>query len=295
MSTTGRLLVTGAAGQLGRLVVAELAAAGWRVVAVDRRIPAALPDGVRPVVADIRRPDDLRQAMAGCEAVIHLAAHTNPGAGSGADVFAGNTAATFAVLAAAAEAGVRTAVLASSVSAYGMSYAPQLLPPRYVPVDEDHPLLPQDAYGLSKQADEHTGAMFTRRHAMSVVALRLHWVATAAQIHDRVAATAADPGFGAGPRELWGYVECRDAARAFRAALEVREGCHTVQVCAPDTLSPEPTRTLLERFHPGTAVRAALPGGTGLWSTDRARRLLGCAPAWTWREHQPQHPEAIHR
>ncbi|MQA24476.1 MAG: NAD-dependent epimerase/dehydratase family protein [Micromonosporaceae bacterium] len=283
----GRVVVTGAAGKLGRLVVAELAAAGAGVVAVDRCAPAEWPEGVRPVEADVRDAGALWLAMVGCDVVIHLAAYPNPGAGSGAGVFTGNTSATFSVLAAAAQAGVGAAVLASSVSAYGMTYAADPFSPRYVPVDEDHPLKPQDAYGLSKQVDERTGAMFARRYQMSVVALRLHWVATAAEIHHRVATLAADPGVGA--RELWGYVEHLDAARAVCAAAGVRDGFHTVQVCAPDTLSATPTQELLLRFHPGAAVRAPLPGCSGLWSADRARRILGFTPGWSWRDHRPEH------
>jgi len=285
------VLVTGAAGRLGRAVVPRLVAAGWEVVAVDRQSP---PDGhvagVPVVVADLadpRGPAGAAGLVAGCESVVHLAGHPSPFGLPGHEVFGNNTRATYNVLAAAAEAGVRTAVIAASTAAYGLAFAPHPASPLYAPIDEAHPLLPQDPYSLSRQVDEATAGMLARRHGMTVVALRFHWVAAAAEIARRVREVRADPEVGRSVAELWGYVEIGEAAQACLAALAVPDGCHAVNITAPDTLSEIPTVDLLARYHPSTR-RRVLPGTAGAWSTARARELLGFAPAWSWRTELPE-------
>jgi nucleoside-diphosphate-sugar epimerase len=276
------VLVTGAAGRLGRAVVPELLAGGWRVVAADRRPPAdGRVAGVPVTAADLTDPRAAEGLVDGCAAVVHLAGIPTPYGLPGHEVFGNNTAATFHVLDAAARAGVRTVALASSTAAYGFTFAPTS--PRYVPVDEEHPLLPQDPYALSRAVDEATGAMLARRHRMTVVALRLNWVATAEEIARRVREVAADPDTGRSAAELWGYLELGEAAAACRAALAAPPGFHAVNVAAPDTLSEIPTGNLLARYHPGTPVRPGFTGSAGAWSTARAARVLGFAPRWSWR------------
>lgn len=95
------IVVTGATGNVGAPLVAELAAAGEQVTAVSRR-PAVLPAGVRHVPADLTEADSLRPALDGAEALFVLVA------GGGAGIDPG------AVLGAAKAAGVRRVVLQSS-------------------------------------------------------------------------------------------------------------------------------------------------------------------------------------
>lgn len=68
-----KIFITGATGFVGRHVIAELDRRGHEIVALVRR-PGSLP-GVREIVADITRPETLNtEALAGCDAAIHLAA-----------------------------------------------------------------------------------------------------------------------------------------------------------------------------------------------------------------------------
>lgn len=288
-ATERRVLVTGASGKLGRVVVAELArpGSGLTPVAVDREAPAGGDlDGVPVRTLELTDQAAVREAVAGCDAVIHLAAYPRPGIVPDATLFANNTQATYQVLEVAAAGGVGTVVLASSASAYGMTYARRPFSPRYVPIDEDHPLLAQDAYALSKVVDEATAQRFARGFGLAAVALRFHLVAWPGQVADLVARLAADPGPEA--RNLWGYVEVHDAARACVAALRVKEGFHAVNVCAADTLCAAPTAELLARYHPSTEVREPIVGTASAWSTARARDLLGFAPRWSWRSSSPR-------
>ena len=67
-----RVLVTGASGRLGRAVISLLVAGGFEVRAASRTARASR-DGVRWVVADVTTGDGLAEAVAGMDAVVHLA------------------------------------------------------------------------------------------------------------------------------------------------------------------------------------------------------------------------------
>jgi nucleoside-diphosphate-sugar epimerase len=265
-----RVLVTGSSGALGRAVTAHLRAEGLDTVGLDRA-PGA--DFFGPVT-----PDLVRRALDGVDAVIHLAAIPAPSLGTPVEVFGGNSLATFTVLDAAAEAGVRRAVIASSLSVLGLAFAPKPpVDPAYLPIDEATPLQVADPYALGKQADEATGAMMARRHALgglSVVALRFPRLGG---VDDRLADTAAewreDPAKGA--REFWAYLDYRDAARAVRLGLDQPAGYHLCQVAAPETLAARPTDELLDRFYPRVPRRRAFPGWSVPFDLRHAVEVLG--------------------
>lgn len=276
-----RVLVTGAGGGIGRFVVAELAAHGHVVVALDRvadGIPTGGGDGAAAAVhvGDCREAALVRAALDGVDAVVHLAGVPAPGIVDDQELFAGNTQATFIVLDEAVRAGVRRIATASSVSALGAAWSSDHVSPLYVPLDEAHPLRPREAYGLAKQVDETTEAMFCRRTGdLAVVALRFPFTTTAEEIEARAARVADDPSEGA--RELWAYLDVRDAARACRLAVEqpVRAGFHPLYVVADDTLAPLLTEQLVRQFHPETELREPLPGRRTAYATARAVALLG--------------------
>ncbi|MDP9362750.1 MAG: NAD(P)-dependent oxidoreductase [Chloroflexota bacterium] len=284
-----RVLVTGGSGRLGQFVIRDLVDHGHEVVNADRRPPA--PGGpagappVRFVETDLGDVGQVAGVLAGRDAVVHLGAIPNPYGHADEVVFVNNTRATFAALQAASLLGVRKAAIASSVSAYGTAWAPRPFPPNYAPVDEEHPLLNHDAYGLSKEVDERTAQMFHRRDGMQVVALRFHWVALPAEAAARAADLAADPRHDDWWRLLWGYVDARDAATACRLAVEAEGlGFDAFNVTAADTLSETPTEELIRRHAPTVELRQPIPGTTSDFSLDEARRLLGYEPAHGWRE-----------
>ncbi len=165
-----------------------------------------------------------------------------------------------------------------------MAWARPTFPPLYAPLDEDHPITARDPYALSKETDERTAEMFVRRCGMTVLAYRLHWIAEPGEARRR----ASD----SGPPErdatnLWGYVDVRDAARAFRLGLDADlTGLTAFNIVADDTLRSERTEDLMRSLLPSTELRGPLPGNASGWSTTRARELLGFIPAHSWRDEE---------
>jgi UDP-glucose 4-epimerase len=151
-----RVLVTGGAGFIGAHLVRALADAGDAVVALDnlrrgdrgKLAPLEQSGAVQFLEGDIRDREAVRLAMQGCACVYHLAAQSNVlGAVSDLEYsFTSNVIGTYNVLVAAREARVGRVVFTSSREAYGEVDR--------LPVAEDRPLNPKNAYGASKVAGE---------------------------------------------------------------------------------------------------------------------------------------------
>lgn len=269
-----RVLVTGAAGRVGRGVLDVLADQAVATTALVLDDPGDLRAD-RVVVGDARSPEVVARAVDGADGVIHLAAIPTPLDDPPEVVFGTNTLSTFTVLDAAGRAGVRRAVIASSQAASGMPFAGRELHPAYVPIDNNTPDQAADPYALSKRADELTADMMARRHGMSVVALRYPFIGgTDERLRDYADAVARDPARGA--HSLWAYLETRDAAEAAWLALGCpADGAVVIHVAAPETLVPVPTLDLLRRYHPDTPVRRPIEGYAVPYDLTAAEQVLG--------------------
>jgi nucleoside-diphosphate-sugar epimerase len=276
-----RVLVTGAAGLVGSAVLDLLADRDVAATALVLESPPRELPADRVVVGDARDPAVVAAVLRDADAVIHLAAIPAPDRDPDEVVFGGNSLATFTVLDAAGRAGIRRVALASSYAICGLPFARRPLKMPYLPIDTRLPLQITDPYALSKRADEATAEMIALRYGMDVVALRLPFVGTP---DDRLPVTAAlfveHPEKGAA--DVWSYLDARDAARALLASLSPGEpGSHVVYVAAPETLAPQPTEWLLEKFHPGVP-RPTFEGRTVPIDLVPAFDLLGFAAAYPW-------------
>src|SRR6185295_7755121 len=156
-----KVLVTGGCGRLGRYVVDDLRAR-CSLTVLDIAGPA-------DVAADITDYAALRQAFAGQDAVVHLAAIPNPRTAPADVTFQVNVQGTWAVLQAAEDCGVKRVVVASSDALLGIYYNLADWRPQYLPIDEDHPLRPVDFYSLSKECTETIGRSYSHRGKVEVI------------------------------------------------------------------------------------------------------------------------------
>jgi len=275
-----RILVTGGSGKAGHWIVKHLLESGYDVVNVDNRRPS-VPQ-CRTIVADVTQLGQVVSAFsahasgnrARYAGVVHLAAIPRPHADPNDEIFRVNTLSTYNVLEACGLLGIKKAVIASSESSYGFPFAHELLEPQYLPVDEAHPQLPEDTYGLSKIVNEATAAMFHRRDGTQILSFRIGNV-DCPEDYDGLRARLDHPEDR--HRILWSYIDSRDLAIACRLGIEKDGlGCQPVVVAADDTCSNVPTAELIKRFYPGVKTfKKRLAGRDALYSNARLKKLLG--------------------
>ncbi|MEO6996496.1 MAG: NAD(P)-dependent oxidoreductase [Terracoccus sp.] len=275
-----RVAVTGAGGLLGVAVTRAAVDDGHSVVALDRPGAAGSVEGdaVRRVDLDLTDYPAVKDAVRGCDAVIHLAALISPLVAPEPAVHHNNVMASYNALLAAADNGIRKVCLASSVNAIGGAYSER---PRYdwFPVTEEHPSYSQDPYSLSKWVGEMQAADFARRDPRAtIISLRLH-----ALVRDEAHLTEwrQNPPSTA-PKDLWGYTALADAATACLAAVRADfVGSAVIYVVAPTTTASRPTAELLRQHYPDVPVRGDLGGPNGFggfFDCSQAQRLLGLTP-----------------
>ena len=277
---TKRILVTGGSGKVGIWLIKHLLDEGYEVVNVDSRRPSIA--ACRTIVADLTQLGQVVTAFSPFgtgdrrpyDGVIHMAAIPRAHESPNDEIFRVNTLSTYNVLEACALLNIRKAAIASSESSYGLCFASEFFPPLYLPVDEAHPQLPEDTYGLTKVVNEVTADAFHRRTGMQIISLRIGNVLSP-EDHATVRATYPRPEERL--RNLWSYIDARDLAVACRLCIEKDNlGCQPVIISADDTSSDLPSAELIKRFLP--TVKDLKHGFTArepLLANDRAKKLLG--------------------
>ena len=304
-----KILNTGGSGTLGGYVLRELLSGGHALSCYSRTAPRV--DGVRFIEGDVENIEQLKTACRGYDAVIHMAAIPGPGRVSPERLIEVNLLATINVLEAAVHARVRRVVLASSGAATGFSFQKRQLEPRYLPLDEEHPCEPQDAYGLSKLLAEQACKGYSDGHRIQTICLRINhnwyldrkgaevavrsgwargltveelWMKRYRKVLEEPEGDWPSPGPPAPHKLLWAFTDARDAARSFRLAVENTNIHHEVfLINGDDTSSKVETRSLIEKYCPGVPLTAPLQEFASLWSHDKATRMLGYNPQYTWR------------
>ncbi len=274
-----RIVVTGAAGQAGRAVVADLREHGYDVTPTDVVMSAAnREDGM--LKADLCDYGQAVEVLANQDAVVHLANIPAPGLSTPAVTFNTNITMNFNVFQAAAALKLDRVVWASSETTLGLPFD---TPPRYAPVDEEHYPFPTTTYALSKVASETIAAQLAEWSGIPFVGLRISNIMDPDEYQKF-------PSFWPDPQlrkwNVWGYVDVRDVAAACRLGLEAQvTGSQNVIIAAADTVMNRPSRDVLGEVFPGVPViRDVAEFGT-LLAIDRARDLLGYEPAHSWRDH----------
>jgi nucleoside-diphosphate-sugar epimerase len=279
-----RVVVTGGSGKLGRAVVADLVKHGWEVHNLDLAPPAEpLCPHTRVDLTDygqvVEALTGIDDRYHGLDAVVHLAAIPAPGLTANAATFANNVPSTYNVFAAARLAGIRNVVWSSSETVLGLPFE---TPPPYVPVDEEYPGRPESTYSLGKLLDEQMAAQFCRWDpTLKIIGLRFSNVMEPAD-YERF------PGFDADARarswNLWSYIDARDGAQAVRLALaHDQPGFEVFVIAGADTVMSRPNDELLAEVYPDVPRRREFGPHDTLLSIDKARRVLGYEPRYSWR------------
>lgn len=279
-----KVVVTGGAGKLGQWVVQELIATQHSVLVFDRTRGAAI-DGVRYLLGDIEDLGQIVGALAGADAVIHLAGISTHGIVSNEVTFRTNAMGAFNVHEAAWRLGIRRVVTMSSEAVLG--WAPgsyeKLIPPDYLPVDEDHPCRPQDCYGLSKVAAESIAQSYVGKCDMESVVIRAPWIVSPEELQMLSKSGGMKPDIF----RLYHYIDVRDLAEACRLAVErPLKGYNALFVGSGETTLSEPLSSVYPRILPQLGDMAnSLTDSRAPVSTDRARRVLNWSPRYSWRRN----------
>ena len=289
-----RILFTGGTGKAGRHVIPYLMARGHSVLNVDLK-PLEV-DGVANRLADItdlgqmvdtmagyRDFDDLDEGRTGFDAVVHFAAVPRILLNSDAECFRVNTLGTYNVIDAALKTGVRKIIFASSETTYGICFNRGERLPDYVPVDEDHPTLPEDSYAMSKVVNEVTARSFQLRSGADIYGLRINNVIEPHEYAQNFPDYVADPSLRR--RNIFGYIDARDLGQMVDRCLATDGlGFEVFNVANADTSVDLTSEQIMARYYEGVPLKRDLGDYETFYDISKARRLLDFEPVHNWRD-----------
>ena len=275
------IVVTGAAGRLGRRVVQLLVDRDREVLATDQLDADDLP--AKFVRCDLKDAQAVGDILKGAEAVIHMGAIPGPLREDPRVIFDNNVSCDFNVMMSAAELGLRRVVFSSSAFGMGWAHDGNAFVPLYLPLDEEHPMMPFEPYGLSKQVGEDIGRMIARNSPTTVVSLRFTNVALP-EVQAEFPWPAPTP---ENPLTLvmWAYADARDVAEAQVLAVDAEiEEYEAFMLAQPSSRFNEPTIDIVKNnFGDRVEIRDGLSGAASVISTEKAQRMLGWRPRHDWR------------
>jgi nucleoside-diphosphate-sugar epimerase len=228
-----RILFTGGAGKAGYHAIAHLIDQGHRVLnldlepldhpGVDNRIADITDAGqVYDVLASYAGFDELEPGtgVPRFDAVVHFAAVPRILLQADNECFRVNTLGTYNVIDAAVKFGVRKIIFASSETTYGVCFADGERKPDYLPIDEDHPTVPEDSYAMSKVCNEVTARSFQARSGFDIYGLRINNVIEPHEYAENFPAYLADPSLRR--RNIFAYIDARDLGHMVDCCLKDR-------------------------------------------------------------------------
>ncbi|MBC7905488.1 MAG: GDP-mannose 4,6-dehydratase [Rhodospirillaceae bacterium] len=298
----GKVLVTGADGFIGSHLTEELVRRGYDVRAFALynsfnswgwldQAPAEIRDSLDVRCGDVRDPFFVREAMKGCDAVLHLAAliaipysYVAP-----ENYVATNITGTLNVLQAARDLGISKVVHTSTSEVYGTA--------RFVPITEEHPLQGQSPYSATKIGADQIALSFhssfetpvavvrpfntygPRQSARAVIPTIITQIAAGAR-SIRLGATSPTRDFNFVADTVSGFIAVLDSPASVGEVINIGSNFEisvgdTARLIAEVMGSPVEIQTDEARFRPaGSEVER-------LWACNaKAKRLLGWEPSY---------------
>ena len=291
-----RIFFTGGAGKAGRHAIAHLVDQGHEVTNIDL-LPLHHP-GVRNLRVDLTDAGHVANAMtayrdysdldtgAGMrpyDAVVHFAAIPAILFRPDNETYDINVRSTYNVIDAALRAGIRKIIFASSETTYGICFADGEVRPDYVPVDEDHPVVPPDSYAMSKVVNEVTGRSFQRRSGADIYALRINNVIEPHEYERNFPAFMDNPDLRR--RNIFAYIDARDLGHMVDRCLKTDGlGWQVFNVSNDDCSVDLTTDQILDRYYKGVPQKRPMGPHETFYSNEKAKRLVGFAPKHSWRD-----------
>ena len=290
-----RILFTGGSGKAGKHSINYLLDHGHSVLNLDKvcldnpKVLTRFAD-----IADAGQVFDVMQSYANYaelangtgvpsfDAVVHFAAIPRLLMTSDNECFRINTMGTYNVIDAAIKMGVKKIVFASSETTYGICFASGEAKPDYLPIDEEHPTIPEDSYAMSKVVNEATAKSFQRRSNVDIYGLRINNVIEPHEYSVKFPAFIENPDLR--KRNIFSYIDARDLGQMVEKCLQknglgfqifnVSNNNHSVNLSSEE---------LLKLYYKDVPLKQNdIPDS--FYSNEKAKRLLGFKPMFDWNE-----------
>jgi UDP-glucose 4-epimerase len=278
-----QVLVTGGSGTIGKYIVSELIK-HHKVGILDIKEPEC--PQCRFHWADIMNLPALIKILSEYDAVVHLAGIPHPLDRPPEKVFTTNVFGTFNIMEAACKTKVKKVIFASSESTLGFAFRTKNFSPEYFPIDENHPLQPQDPYGLSKVCCEQILKSYSLKTEIQTISLRMPWVwVPEKEMVDFYKNLVSE--YDKWHKNLWAYIHVFDAAQAFASAL-LTEGLlnhETFFITADENWTGIESRKLIQTHYPSTkSIDEKFSGRMSLITSNKAKQKLGYLPKYSFQD-----------
>ena len=291
-----RLLFTGGSGKAGKYCIDYLRDQGHTILNVD--LIDLGHNSVQTRLADITDSGqifdvmssyanyhelDLEQGVPKFDAVIHFAAIPRLMMTSDNECYRVNTLGTYNVLDAAIKFGIPKVIFASSETTYGVCFADGEVKPDYLPIDENHPTIPQDSYAMSKVVNEATAKSFQRRSGIDIYGLRINNVIEPHEYKEKFPVYMENPDLRR--RNIFSYIDARDLGQMVQKCLDTDGlGYEVFNVSNDDHSVGLSSEELIETYYQGVEIKTSkVP--ESFYTNEKAKQLLGFQPCHSWRAY----------